>query len=103
MGNFLTYVYDKKPSGKILRKLRAEYYDEDVTVWVGKKGLTESIINEIKKQLENRKVVKIRVLKNALIGKSRKEGMIEIAKKLIEKGLYVVDIRGYTILVSKKL
>ncbi len=103
MGNYLTYVYDKKPRGKVLRKLRAEYYDTDVTVWIGKRGLTEKVIEEIKRQLENKKVIKIRVLKNAIVGKSRKEGLIEIAKKLVEKGLYVIDIRGYTILVSEKL
>jgi len=102
----ITQIYsDKKPKGKVLTELRKKYHDIPVTVWIGKEGLTENVIKEIEKQLEQKEVIKVRILKNLLRkeNKTRKEIMIEICKKLLEKGIKVIDIRGYTILLTKKL
>jgi RNA-binding protein len=35
-----------------------------VTVWIGKKGCTESTIDEIRNQLRQRRIVKVRWLRN---------------------------------------
>ena len=99
----LTQVYYKKPKGKILRKLRKENINIKTTVWIGKNGLSEELIKQIRNQVNKNNIVKIRVLKNALGGIDRKEYIKEVAKELIKRGLYVIDIRGYTILVAKSL
>ncbi len=70
-------------------------------VRIGKKGITEQNINEIKNILKKYKVVKIKLLKNFReIYDIDKE---EIAQLLAEKtDSKIVEIRGFTIVLSKK-
>lgn len=65
-----------------------------VTINVGKKGLTENLINEINLQLEKRGVVKVRMLRNFRAGGDKKELAREIASKV--KGR-LVDFRGFVL------
>ena len=67
---------------------------------VGKKGVTEEVINEIKRQLEEHKVVKVRLLKSCLEveGKDRRE----LARIIAERtGARLIGIRGYTFVLYK--
>lgn len=54
------------------------------TVWIGKNGIDEKLIDEIKKQLKTRKLVKIKILKGAIdeCNVDRKAVPKEIAKKV---------------------
>ncbi len=51
------------------------------TIRIGKNGLTESQINEIKKQLNKKRLVKIKLLKSCIAGKDRKDIAGQIAEK----------------------
>ncbi len=67
------------------------------TVWVGKNGITESLLNEIASQLEYRKVIKIKFLKN-----SDRENFREISNQIAEYlGAEIVDMRGFTVTLRK--
>ena len=48
---------------------------------IGKSGLTESVIEEIKKQLQKKRLIKIKILKSALEDKDKKELAIKLAPK----------------------
>ncbi len=37
------------------------------TIWIGKRGCTEDIIDEIKRQIKDRKVIKVKWLRNTEI------------------------------------
>ncbi len=63
------------------------------TVNIGKKGSTGLLMNEISRRLKQRKVVKVRILKTALIGHEVKEIASEVAE---ETGSRIVQIRGHT-------
>ena len=65
------------------------------TVHIGKEGLTESVIEEVRTQIKNRGIVKVRVLPAAGMDKDR-VGM-ELA---IETGSRLIETRGFTILLS---
>ncbi|MEM1561673.1 MAG: YhbY family RNA-binding protein [Candidatus Bathyarchaeia archaeon] len=68
------------------------------TVRIGKKGVTETQIREIFKQLEARKRVKVKVLRSALVESS----VEEIAQKVASKtGSKVVQIIGHTFTLYK--
>lgn len=67
------------------------------TVSVGKNGITDSIIEEIKKQIRTRKIVKVRLHGESKLG--RHEAARELAAK---SGTRVVDVRGFTVMLSKK-
>ncbi len=73
--------------------------DNIVTINVGKKGITEGLINEINTVLEKRGIVKVRMLKNfrtigELEGKDKKQLAKEIAEKVNGK---LVDFRGFVL------
>ncbi|MCX8172810.1 MAG: YhbY family RNA-binding protein [Archaeoglobaceae archaeon] len=71
---------------------------EIVKINVGKKGITESLINEINLQLEKRGVVKIKMLKNF---EKRYEKDL-VVKELVEKlKCRVSDVRGFVITLER--
>ncbi len=72
---------------------------EKPTVWIGKHGLTEGIISEIRKQLEAKGYVKVKAQKSALVGKTTKEMAKEVAETL---NASVIDVRGRTFILRKK-
>ena len=77
-----------------LRRLIKEAWHGRAVIHVGKQGVTESVLAEIKRQLEARKVVKVRLLKSCIEreGKTRRELARMIAEKV---GARLVGIRGY--------
>ncbi len=70
-----------------------------VTVNVGKKGLTESLINEINLQLEKRGIVKVKMLRNFRGDSDRRE-----LAKLIESKVKgeLIDLRGFVLTLKKR-
>jgi len=71
----------------------------EATLRIGKAGLTEGVIEEVKKQLKQREEMKIRFTKGALENMNRKD----LAKKIAQKvGCSVVNIVGFTVVLSTK-
>jgi len=66
---------------------------------IGKSGLTEGTINEIKRQLEKNKLIKIKLLKAALEDKDRKTLAKEIAQKTNSELIHQV---GFIVVLYKK-
>jgi RNA-binding protein len=74
-----------------IQKLKAQAAEIEITVWVGKNGVTDSIIEELEDQLISKRLVKVKILKNALGQVPRNR----IARELEEKsGATLVETRG---------
>ena len=64
------------------------------TIHIGKEGLTEGIVEETKKQIEEHGLVKIKILPSAALDKD------EVSMELsISTGAKVVETRGFTLLL----
>lgn len=74
------------------QELQKEAHDLDVTVWVGKSGLT-AVTDELKNQLGNEKLVKVKFLRAARGGTSTDELAEELADEVNAK---LVETRGNT-------
>jgi RNA-binding protein len=68
------------------------------TVQIGKDGLTNGVIEEIKSQLKRRKIIKIKFLQNA-DRENFKEKIRDIAMKC---NADIVEIRGFTAVLKKR-
>ncbi len=69
---------------------------------IGKRGISEEVLSEIKRRIEREGVVKVRMLKGFLESLSidRRSAASLIAERV---GAKLVDVRGYTfILVGRK-
>jgi len=68
---------------------------------LGKKGLTKEFIDGLKKQFENAKNIRVKVLKSSCRDKSELE---EIKEKILEKlgQNYKARTIGYTIMLKKQ-
>ncbi len=64
---------------------------------IGKNGLSPGTIEEVKKQLKEKKLIKIKILKSALRNQDRKEFAKELAEKtsseIIEQVGFVIVLR----------
>ena len=69
------------------------------TMQIGKQGITENVLGEIKKQLKDRKALHIRLLRSAKGDKNSKELAEEVAKHV---KAHIVDVRGNTFTLEKK-
>jgi len=70
---------------------------EKAVIRIGVKGLTEGLLNEIKRQLNARGVIKIRVLKSVR-EKITEEDLKEFLRKINAR---IISRRGYVYLVAK--
>ncbi|MEN6592732.1 MAG: YhbY family RNA-binding protein [Methanobacterium sp.] len=68
-----------------------------ITISIGKSGVKESVIDEIKRQLKAREVVKIRFSRS--ISEDKKNHIKEIIEKTNSK---LVDLRGNVAILFKK-
>lgn len=71
----------------------------NVTIWIGKKGINEGLINQINKQLKAKKLIKLKVQKFFLQEHSINEVAEIIAKRTESK---IIDIRGRTFTLYKQ-
>lgn len=80
-------------------KLRSEAQKLDQTVKVGKSGVTPTIVDELKAQVERRGLVKVGLLKSA----TWEEGKGNIAEELAERtGADLVEVRGNTAVYARR-
>jgi RNA-binding protein len=72
--------------------LRRRAHDLDVTVWVGKAGI-ESVVDELRDQLEERELVKVKFLRSSRGGTDTETLATELAERA---GATVFRTRGHT-------
>ncbi len=81
---------------KELKKVKVAQHRADVNI--GKNGIHEGLIQEVRRRLEEEGVIKIRILKNA-----RSKVSEEDVRKLAEAvGAIIIDHRGYTFILAKR-
>lgn len=71
----------------------------EATIRIGKKGITDSQIKEIKKQLKKRKKVKVKMLNSFVKTKDKKDAAREIALKA---NATIVNMTGFTFILTKQ-
>ena len=77
--------------GTEAQKLKALSSELAPTLWVGKNGANAAIVLELQGQLKLRKMVKVRILKTALLDSPRDEIADELSKA---SGAQLVDLKG---------
>lgn len=79
------------------RRIKRELSAEKPTIWVGKQGGAQ-IVNEVSRQLDQREIVKVKLLKSAL----RTELTKDIASKMAQKtSATLIDVRGHTFILYR--
>lgn len=77
---------------QLIKMAKARHAD----VRIGKKGVTNEVINEIKRRLKDHKVVKVKIGMEV-------EDRREFAKKVAElAGAKLIEVRGFTFILAKK-
>ena len=67
---------------------------------VGKSGITDSLVEELLKQLKKNKLVKVKILKSAAVGSSER---MALAQELSSRtGTQLVEVKGSTAVIYKK-
>lgn len=88
-----------KLTSRMRQRIKREFMTEKPTVHVGKKQISKELIEEIKKQLESREVVKVKILKSALGEMEAEELASTIAK---EAEATLIEVRGHTFILYKR-
>lgn len=78
--------------------LRKQAHDLDPILQIGKGGLSEGVVNEVKAQLKRLKLVKLKLLKSARENEARDA----LAQQLAEAtDSVLVEVRGNTVVLWK--
>jgi RNA-binding protein len=77
-----------------LRQKRAQANQLDVTLHVGKNGVNDATVAELKAQLHKKKLVKVRLLKSATEGGEANQQQAEALATKADAQL--VEVRGHT-------
>ncbi|MGB9915648.1 MAG: YhbY family RNA-binding protein [Candidatus Bathyarchaeales archaeon] len=86
-------------TSRMKRHIKYKLKDESPTIWIGKEGLTPQLSNEIEKQLAQKKMLKIKILKTAL----EHETAQAIAMKAAEQvGATLVEVRGHVFIIYRR-
>ena len=79
--------------------LKKESADLTPLLSIGKNGITDSMIEELKKQLKVRKLVKVRIHKNSGETDDLKSAAAELCEKC---NAVLIDVRGRTVTLYKQ-
>jgi|APFre7841882630_1041343.scaffolds.fasta_scaffold14531_2 RNA-binding protein len=82
---------------KTKKELKGLGNELKATIHIGKDGVTEGLVEEVKNQIKANKMVKVKVL--ASTSEFKKEMAAELAEKA---NLELVEIRGNTVLLCDK-
>ena len=82
-----------------LTQLKAGSRVIEPTIWIGKEGLSQKLIQHVQKQLNARELLKLKLQKSALTN-SETESIAERISKATESIL--VDVIGHTFTLYKK-
>ena len=84
---------------KKMKELKRRSVESEPTVWVGKNGITDALLNQISRQLEANEMVKVKVHRTSL----EDEEIVGLADKIAdETASKVVDVRGRTFTIYKQ-
>lgn len=75
-----------------IQELRKQAHDVDVTVWVGKGGI-EAVVEELRGQLDERELVKVKFLSARAPGESTEDQAEALAERI---DATLVETRGHT-------
>jgi RNA-binding protein len=89
-----------KITTRMKRHVRHVLKDENPTIWVGKEGLTPQLANEIEKQLQQNKMVKVRILPAAMQGDVTAQAIAANAAEQTNAAL--VEVRGHVFILFRK-
>jgi RNA-binding protein YhbY len=78
--------------------MKRELSVERPTIWVGKEGISLATINEVSRQLETKRIVKVQILTSALKGQNAKDIALEAAQKTCS---ILIDVRGHSFTLHK--
>ena len=81
------------------RHVKHELKEEGPTIWVGKDGLTPGVATQVENQLQNTKMVKIRILKSALASETAKAIATRTAEQV---SAALVEVRGHVFILYRK-
>ena len=84
---------------KQLKQLRKDSKITTPGIIIGKNGITDQTIANIKKELQKEKIVKIKILKTYIEGKDRYEVFNEISEKC---NATIVHTLGFTVTLTRK-
>jgi RNA-binding protein len=88
-----------KITTRMKRHVKHELKEEKPTIHVGKEGFTTQSAKEIDKQLEQNKMVKVKILKSALQAETAKT----IATKAAEQtSASLVEVRGHVFILYRR-
>lgn len=79
-------------------KLKEKAKTLEPVIRIGKNGLTESTIKEIKKQLNKKKLIKVKLLRAFISDKNKKEVAKEIAQKTNSQ---LINLVGFVVVLYK--
>ncbi|MFW6117644.1 MAG: YhbY family RNA-binding protein [Thermoproteota archaeon] len=86
-------------TSKMRRRIKRKLSGEKPTLWIGKNGISQNLLEEAEKQLEQSEMVKVKILGSAL----ESEDGERIASKVAEQtGASVVEVRGHTFMIYKR-
>jgi len=88
-----------KITTRMKRHVRHKLKDEKPTIWVGKDGLTPELSGEIEKQLEKKRMLKIKILKNAL---QQNTAQTIAAQAAEQAGAALVEVRGHVFILYRR-
>ncbi len=80
-------------------RLRGKAKLMEPMVRIGKNGLTESVIEQVRRLLVKRELVKIKFLKSFIDNNDRKKSAAELAKSL---GAELIDQVGFVVVLYKR-
>ena len=78
---------------------KTEPVTEVMVVQLGKAGITDSFIEEVRDQVKKKKIVKVKILRSAKGEKDRQEIAAEVAKRC---NAVLADVRGNTFVLTKR-
>ena len=84
---------------KRMRSLQVRSRHTDATIWIGKEGTTEDLLNHVRSQLKARELVKVKVQRSAL----EETHTDDLAKNVAAStGATLVEVMGHTFSLYKK-
>jgi len=88
-----------KITGRMKRRIKRRLSAEKPTIWVGKSGASQELLQEIEKQLDKKEMAKIRILKSAIGEVEAKQIASRIAEDIDAS---LVEVRGHTFMLYKR-
>lgn len=84
---------------KRILELRGQAARIEASTHVGKNGVTPSLIEELKRQLKDNKLIKVKLLKSAVEAMPREALARELADKA---GAELIEVKGNTVVLFKR-